>query len=238
MARLIDDDDFERQFGQVDAPSGESYWEWNEVKDIPPHRVWTAVEGDDDGIYLLPGVHRVNRIGFVVSEKEWRSKSIEVRWASDTRSNLIRKAASLPVGHPERKALLSKLDKRAAIWMDDGEDEGYLFGIKVPSLRELPRKNAVVYNTTWGGFSLSKKAIALLEAVMGEEVDDWDFRPGEKYGRHHPALIWVVETLGSEANGHVAKLAVEKISGSKYRIDEYDGAESVLTPSQMRWISI
>jgi hypothetical protein len=47
-------------------------------------------------------------------------------------------------------------------------------------------------------------------------------------------LVAVVEELGEKANGFCAKLAITEIEG-KWRIDEYDGAESVETPDSYDW---
>ena len=54
--------------------------------------------------------------------------------------------------------------------------------------------------------------------------------------RHDPILVQVVEELGDKANGMCAQLAIEEVSGS-YRIDEYDGFESVETPESYEWIT-
>jgi hypothetical protein len=53
--------------------------------------------------------------------------------------------------------------------------------------------------------------------------------------RHDPALVQVVEELGDKANGMCAKLRIDEVSGP-YRIDEYDGFESVETPGGYDWI--
>ena len=54
--------------------------------------------------------------------------------------------------------------------------------------------------------------------------------------RHDSILVQVVEELGEKANGMCAKLAIEEVSGP-YRIDEYDGSESVETPGSYDWIT-
>jgi hypothetical protein len=54
--------------------------------------------------------------------------------------------------------------------------------------------------------------------------------------RHDPVLVQVVEELGDKANGKHAKLAIEEVYGS-YRIDEYDGNESVMTSDDYDWIT-
>lgn len=119
----------------------------------------------------------------------------------------------------------------------------------------------VVYNNCFGGFSLSLKAIEWLEEnckdnelrnfikslrLAGEEysfaskdeclcynVSDWL----DKY-RHHEDLAAVVEALGSDANGPCTSLGITVISGKRYRIEKYDGAEEVVTPEDSDWIFI
>lgn len=54
--------------------------------------------------------------------------------------------------------------------------------------------------------------------------------------RHDPVLVQVVEELGDKANGEYAKLRIEEVSGP-YRITEYDGYETVETPSGCDWIT-
>ena len=120
----------------------------------------------------------------------------------------------------------------------------------------------VVYNSDYGGFSLSLKAVEWLETnCKDSELRDFitSLRiAGKEYSlfskdkclcydvsgwfcdkRHHKDLVAVVETLGEEANGYCANLAIEEISSNKYRIDEYDGAESIITPDDSEdWVFI
>jgi hypothetical protein len=68
------------------------------------------------------------------------------------------------------------------------------------------------------------------EALGGNEVyvSPYDFK------RDDPLVVQVVEELGSEANGMCADLAITEVSGS-WRIDEYDGRETVETPNSYEW---
>jgi hypothetical protein len=43
-----------------------------------PNTVWTILEGDE-GTYYVPGVHTVNRIGYLITENPWESEDIEVK---------------------------------------------------------------------------------------------------------------------------------------------------------------
>lgn len=98
--------------------------------------------------------------------------------------------------------------------------------------------NKVVYNGCYGGFSLSERAEALL-AERGVTVNELDgIKLGRHISRHHPELVRVVEELGEAANGRHARLFVEEIEGNKYRIDEYDGSESVVVPNEEEWTTI
>jgi len=54
--------------------------------------------------------------------------------------------------------------------------------------------------------------------------------------RHDPVLVQVVEELGKKANGMCAQLAIAEVDGP-YRIDEYDGFESVETADSYAWIT-
>lgn len=112
--------------------------------------------------------------------------------------------------------------------------------------------NKVVYNNCYGGFGLSHDAVLLYAGLSGFEIswiEKWslkhyfkgnadgmsleeaykklkDFYPGN-LDRHDPILVEVVETLGKDANGQCADLRIYELSGNQYRIDEYDGNESV-----------
>ena len=141
----------------------------------------------------------------------------------------------------------------------------------------------VVYNSRYGGFSLSKEACKRYWEIKGQPVwieDDarfsslgiftvWLVSPedriklkdskefsamsmdecikyNKKYAeqtwtysgieRHDPVLVQVVEELGDKANGKYAKLSIEEVFGP-YRIDEYDGMESVETPGSYDWVT-
>lgn len=54
--------------------------------------------------------------------------------------------------------------------------------------------------------------------------------------RTDPALVQVVEELGKTANGMCAKLTIVDLpTGTLYRIDEYDGYESIETNNNIEW---
>lgn len=81
----------------------------------------------------------------------------------------------------------------------------------------------IVYNTCYGGFSLSEKALDEC-AKRGLEIDS---DPDYSY-RSHPVLVEVVQALGEGADGSCARLDLQDWEdGVPYIITEYDGIESV-----------
>lgn len=102
----------------------------------------------------------------------------------------------------------------------------------------------VVYNNCYGGFSLSHEAMLRLAELKGIELT-WEMEydlylykglSNRPKNRQDPHLVQVVEELGPAANGEYAKLAICEIpAGVRFRIDEYDGAESVMTIEDYDW---
>lgn len=91
----------------------------------------------------------------------------------------------------------------------------------------------IVYNNCYGGFSLSDEGIALYKTIKGSVPNNFYDRDID---RADPALVEVVETLGEKADGGFASLKIREIpKGTKYRIDEYDGSESVMTIEDYDW---
>jgi len=92
----------------------------------------------------------------------------------------------------------------------------------------------VVYNACYGGFGLSTQAIAryceLKNISVPEYFDDCGI------SRTDPALIQVIEELGEDANAGYAELRFHELApGTLYRIEEYDGNETVVTQNQYGW---
>ena len=81
----------------------------------------------------------------------------------------------------------------------------------------------IVINTCYGGFGLSKEALALYNERAGTAIKYED-----DIKRNDLILIEIVEQLGEAANGGFAKLKVVKIPDDvQWQIEEYDGNEWV-----------
>jgi hypothetical protein len=115
----------------------------------------------------------------------------------------------------------------------------------------------IAYNTCYGGFGLSDAAIMRYAELKGIKLaigsnsnsicsqfyingieDDDHYFPSYEIERNRtdPILIQVIEELGAAANGLCSKIQIVDLpSGTRYRIDEYDGLESIQTDYQIDW---
>lgn len=118
-------------------------------------------------------------------------------------------------------------------------------------------KTKIVYNACYGGFGISDVAF---EALLDLKGIKWDRKEigstfADNYSRKGVSgkkgmlckrdffkdrkdvdLVAVVEKLGEAADGTCAALRVVEIEkGIRYRIDEYDGFESVMTVDDYEW---
>lgn len=89
----------------------------------------------------------------------------------------------------------------------------------------------IVYNACFGGFSLSTEAVNW----MKEKYPDFF---NHIICRHDPRLVECVETLGDKASGRYSRLKIKEIDSDCYRIDDYDGSETVTTPDDLDWTII
>ena len=99
----------------------------------------------------------------------------------------------------------------------------------------------IVINTCYGGFGLSDAAMRRLARRLNITIDEARSRYDSFEGmdrRHCPHLVAVVTEMEHRASARYANLKVVEIKSNRYRIDEYDGSESVQTPETMNWVEI
>ena len=93
----------------------------------------------------------------------------------------------------------------------------------------------IVYNSCYGGFELSKAAVDLYWEFKGEPKPlNWDY---DLLSRDDPILVQVVEEMGpKKSSGNAARLRIHELpEGTLYRIDEYDGLETVMAQDEYEW---
>lgn len=81
----ISEEQFEK-YGPYLRADG-NYFEHEDVVNKPINHVWTVVEGDDGGLYASPGFHIVNKIGYLLTKKPWKSASRDATWYTPERSD-------------------------------------------------------------------------------------------------------------------------------------------------------
>jgi hypothetical protein len=113
--------------------------------------------------------------------------------------------------------------KGQQVWIEDKKWGSVVY--LVPPEERLKPKNS----KDFAAMSMDER-IAYNEAYSAQTWYD------RNVDRHDPALVQVVEELGEKANAQFAKLRIDEVSGP-YRIDEYDGFESVETPGSYDWIT-
>ena len=98
----------------------------------------------------------------------------------------------------------------------------------------MAKKYKVVYAADHGGFELSVTAINWLSLKYPKSMLN-----GLYIGyRHDDALVDCVETLGFRASPYLSVLMIEELESHSYIIQEYDGAETVVEPKDINWITI
>lgn len=100
----------------------------------------------------------------------------------------------------------------------------------------------VVYNAGSGDFTLSEKAQQRLQELIGYHITEMGLiltptKQKRYIARHDPRLVQVVEELGEDVNGfRGTNLQIERILGTQYRIETFNGVESVIVPEDEVWI--
>ena len=91
----------------------------------------------------------------------------------------------------------------------------------------------IVFNGCFGGFGISEAGFKRYVELGGTAEDAYELDRGN---RADPILAQVVEELGKKANTRFSDLMIRELpAGTKYRIDEYDGNERVVTIDEYDW---
>ena len=100
----------------------------------------------------------------------------------------------------------------------------------------------VVINKCYGGFSLSKEAVEALAQKKGMTVKELENEYGDDARyicRHDRDLVILYLAWGSRnVSGAYADLVMEEIADDRYVVNEYDGMERVVTPTNIGWTVI
>jgi len=67
----LTEDQFEEQYQHIPAKDGGMIRSWDELKSTSIYKIWSVVDGDDGGMYAMPGIHLVNNIGYLKTRKPW-----------------------------------------------------------------------------------------------------------------------------------------------------------------------
>jgi hypothetical protein len=112
--------------------------------------------------------------------------------------------------------------KGQQVWIEDSE-WGFSVWLVPPEQRLKPQTTKEILTMSKDELTAYNKAYSAQSWYYGNVV------------RHDPALVQVVLELKDKANAEYANLAIKEVDGP-YRIDEYDGYESVETPDGYDWI--
>ncbi len=85
VSQMISEIEFHEVWQVITKDSGDLFWR-EEISSHPLNRVWTIVDSGDDSDrnwYAIPGIHRVNCLGFVLTRREWTDESIQAIYFED-----------------------------------------------------------------------------------------------------------------------------------------------------------
>ena len=71
------EDAWSEKYEEIRPPSGEWLWEEGELNGTDPNRVWTVVDGDGNAQSIITGQHRVNPVGYLVTQENWTDANEE-----------------------------------------------------------------------------------------------------------------------------------------------------------------
>lgn len=91
--QFISEADFHGVWQVITKDSGD-FFNHADIVDRPLTQVWTIVDSGDDldqNWYAIPGIHLVNRLGFVLTRREWIDESVQaIYFESDAEEEDLR----------------------------------------------------------------------------------------------------------------------------------------------------
>jgi hypothetical protein len=81
----ISERDFDDVWGVYVKSSGDLF-QFDDVRDQSPQHVWTIVDSGDDvdgNWYAVPGLHVVNKLGYVMTRKPWSDSTLDAIYFLD-----------------------------------------------------------------------------------------------------------------------------------------------------------
>lgn len=88
---FISEEEFSAVWGAHAKPNGDLYFH-DEVVPIPVENVWTISENEalgesgfnlDNNWYASPGLHYVNALGYVITDRPWNDETKDAIWIQD-----------------------------------------------------------------------------------------------------------------------------------------------------------
>lgn len=76
--KQLTEDEFDAQFTVVPDAGGDNVRPKHQGIDPDSKHLWTIIDADGN-LYAVSGVHRINRLGYVVTEEAW-TEEIEAVW--------------------------------------------------------------------------------------------------------------------------------------------------------------
>ncbi len=87
----ISEEEFDDIWGAHAKPDGNLYV-YDDIRSLPIQHVWSVSPGDaidedgfdiDDSWYAAPGIHFINVLGYVITEKAWEVGTPDAIWSLD-----------------------------------------------------------------------------------------------------------------------------------------------------------
>lgn len=105
-------------------------------------------------------------------------------------------------------------------------------GLLLPRMDGLKKVKKVVVGPKGRHQSpeLTREGNRIFKEITGDRYDSYETP------RHHPALVWMAETMPDWFQGGAFR--VKRVPGGVYEIRRYDSMEWIVTPNSVDWVKI